>query len=407
MKKTSLSSRFVLLSVFGVCLSLYLIYHHQAVVGGFLTGPSACNIGGDFDCDAVAKSEYSTLFGIPVASFGLLYYLGVLLFIFFNRKVSEEKTVPSLFIISLLALFPSIAFFYVSWAIVQKWCLFCSLVHLLNVVMSFIAYRAISAFGGLSSLLEGVKYAFGDFFLSLKGLLYSLVLFGCFVFSVQLPGFITSNFLSAPVEETAIENLYVYWKSQPEVSIPVNTSTDPALRDYIVGNPDAPITVVEFSDFECPFCQRAAGAIKPFVVKNPDLVKLVFKNYPLDPVCIPGNPNLPHQLACRAAMLSRCAGANSQEDFWKMHDAIFGLAREEWSKEALSQLATDMGLDIDTVNRCMSGSAVLDRVKRDVKDGESVGVMSTPSIFIENRLVKFRRLDQLPKLIELIAKRKK
>src|SRR5690606_4627384 len=118
------------------------------------------------------------------------------------------------------------------------------------------------------------------------------------------------------------------------------------------GSPNAPITIVEFADFECGMCRMASGPIDEFVTANDD-VRLVFKNFPLG-----GHEHA--EEAARAAM-----AADLQGKFWEMHHAIF--AAQALTDTALVQMASDLKLDVEKFKKDLSSEAIADAVARDRK----------------------------------------
>lgn len=136
------------------------------------------------------------------------------------------------------------------------------------------------------------------------------------------------------------------------------------------GSPDAPITIVEFADFECGMCRMASGPLNDFVKANSD-VRLVFKNFPLS-----GHEHA--EEAARAAM-----AADMQGKFWEMHQAIF--AAPALTDTAFLQMAGDLKLDVEKFKKDLSSEAIADAVSRDRKLGEQVKLTGTPTIFINGR----------------------
>lgn len=165
-------------------------------------------------------------------------------------------------------------------------------------------------------------------------------------------------------------------KGQVEAAFEARFSPD-AVHDIdvagspIKGNPDAPITIVEWADFECPACRAASSTLSELVKKNQN-VRLVFKNYPLDI-----HPNA--EKAARAAM-----AAHRQDKFWEMHDALFS-ADPPLTKERMEQLAKSIGLDMKQFDQDLRSEEVADAVARDRKQGEVVRLRATPTLFINGR----------------------
>ncbi len=161
----------------------------------------------------------------------------------------------------------------------------------------------------------------------------------------------------------------------------------------VLGNTDAPVTIVEFSDFQCPYCARAMPALKEVQAKYPDKVKLVFKHFPLSF----------HQAARPAAIASMAA--SEQGKFWEMHDVLFDNHRalrpenmEEWAEKA--------GLDLERFRRDMKSKATAygDRVDGDFKHGQSVAVRGTPTIYINGKKVQNRSVEGMAAMVEAALK---
>ena len=140
------------------------------------------------------------------------------------------------------------------------------------------------------------------------------------------------------------------------------------------GPADARITIVEFSDFQCPFCRRLAPILKQLQEANPKDVRLVFRNLPV--------PAL-HPNAARAAQAGACADA--QGKFWQMHDAMYA-DQNALGDAALKATALRIGLDPQAFNACLE-SAQGAQIKSDQEAGERLGLSGTPSSFVNGRYV--------------------
>jgi NhaA family Na+:H+ antiporter len=146
---------------------------------------------------------------------------------------------------------------------------------------------------------------------------------------------------------------------------------------HIRGNPDAPVTLEEFGDFQCPPCGNLAGFLDELVKEYDARLRIVFRNYPL----------ASHKHARDAALAAEAAGLQGR--FWEMHDALY---REQavWSKadnarELFNHYAGMLGLDLDQFKKDMDGEKVKTRVDSDQERASSLGVQSTPAVFINNR----------------------
>ena len=136
----------------------------------------------------------------------------------------------------------------------------------------------------------------------------------------------------------------------------------------------APVTIVEFSDFQCPYCQRLAPTLDKVVENYGDRVRLVFRQFPL-PI---------HAEAQKAAEASLCAADSGK--FWEMHDKMFENI-QALSVEQLKATAVSLGLDGEAFGACLDSGKHATRVADDLEAGRSAGVTGTPAMFVNGRFV--------------------
>jgi protein-disulfide isomerase len=141
-------------------------------------------------------------------------------------------------------------------------------------------------------------------------------------------------------------------------------------RDHILGRPDAPLTLVEYGDFECPFCGKATGVVRELMEGFGDELRYVFRHLPLTDVH-------PHaELSARAA-----EAAGAQGRFWEMHDLLF-LNQDELTFEDLVGYAGELGLGVEDFVRDMEEDRHAERVREDVVSAEASGARGTPTFFV-------------------------
>jgi protein-disulfide isomerase len=140
------------------------------------------------------------------------------------------------------------------------------------------------------------------------------------------------------------------------------------------GPSSAPIEIVEFSDFQCPFCLRAHPTVEQVLKTYGDRVRFVYRHYPL-----PGHPN-----ARPAAEASECAA--EQGKFWPYYDKLFA-SQSRLSDADLKQDAAELGMDAAKFNACVDSHKYAAKVDTDLRAGQEVGVDGTPAFFINGRLI--------------------
>ena len=167
-------------------------------------------------------------------------------------------------------------------------------------------------------------------------------------------------------------------KAGPDVRVLIDAprrAVDIESSDPSLGRASAPVTLIEFSDFQCPFCQRVAPTIKKLRDTYGDKVRIVWKDFPLTQI---------HPQAFKAGEAAHCAG--DQGKYWEYHDRLFA-NQQQLQPEELKKHATDLGLDGAAFNACLDSSKYGERVRDGVAQGTRLGVNSTPTIYINGRML--------------------
>jgi protein-disulfide isomerase len=193
------------------------------------------------------------------------------------------------------------------------------------------------------------------------------------------------------------------WASSPLLSLDPPVLEGPG-RDYTRGSPDAPVTFVEFSDFECPACRAAFENIERVLHRYGGKVFFVYKNYPLDQSCNSSIQRPMHQNACYAAVVARCAG--EQGRFFEAVSFLFsvqdvkGEVSDQEMRATIDTIKTRLSLDEKAFGECMSTTRHQEKLVRDVQEADRYGIQGTPTMWINGRLVPSFGEDALVSIIE-------
>ena len=174
--------------------------------------------------------------------------------------------------------------------------------------------------------------------------------------------------------------------TQPTQPIKISLDDDP-----VRGNPDAPITILEFSDFQCPFCARFYVQTLPSIKEeyiDTGKVNFVYRDFPIQSI---------HPNALPAAVAAECA--NEQGKYWEYHDILFE-KQNSWAKldtdtliSTFSQYANDVGLKEDQFGSCLETGKYLEEIQHDLNDGRSYDITGTPGFFIGNEEIGFVKVS--------------
>lgn len=185
------------------------------------------------------------------------------------------------------------------------------------------------------------------------------------------------------------------WEQAPKRDIPI----DPG-RDFVLGPEDAPVTLVEFSDFECPYCRTAANGVHDILREYTNGVRLVFKNFPLDVACNETLSRPMHRLACKAATIAWCAGQQDDTLFWDAHDALF--REPQLTATTLDRIRSELDVDPDALDACLGSDAPVEAVREDIAAGRALGISGTPVFFANGRRVSDYRHPALEAVVDHI-----
>ncbi|MEO2167251.1 MAG: thioredoxin domain-containing protein, partial [bacterium] len=152
-----------------------------------------------------------------------------------------------------------------------------------------------------------------------------------------------------------------------------------------VGTDDAAIVVVEFSDFQCPYCRRAFFDLEAAVAAEPGDVQVFHRNFPLNADCNPEVSSRHHAVACEAARASECAHEAGKGHAYNR--ALFA-NQSSLDADSFGALASQVGLDASKLEACMASPASKEKVAVDLAAGKAAGVASTPTIYINGRVIK-------------------
>src|SRR5262245_7081925 len=355
----------VLLALVGVVVASYAAYIDARLTsGGGYT--SVCNLGGTINCDAVIGSRYSRLFGISVAHAGILgFALGAAVGLPGALGVTSGLADVASLALASGSLGFALALAGVMLGVLKKVCLVCLSLDAVIIAWFVTVLPFTERLNGSLRTAARVAIA-GGIVLALAGGTWA---------TARGPS-VAHTIEEVKAQDGKFYDLYM--------KLPVRPAADvegPARHQK--GSANAPVTIVEFSDFECPACGGAFGDLKRFVADRRD-VRMVFRHFPLDSACNPAVQHSMHADACLAAFAAECAG--EQGRFWEYHDQLFQ-HQKALDRDSLFRYARDVGIEIPAFRTCLDAPETRARVVEDIEVGLKLGVASTPTLFFNGRIV--------------------
>ncbi len=359
----------VLLALIGLVLSSLLLSQHYTHLRDGFGERSFCTLSQLVNCDAVDASDYSNLYGVPVAGLGFLYYL-TLLFYFLRisfsvhsiGKASDIPTEPkeiSIFCYFLTtgACLITLVMAYFSAFELGVLCLLCAGMYLVNFTLLLL----------MPCFLQ-IKW---------RTLFSSRLLKPRFLQHV-VAGFILMMVGSVAFYEIGQTAEYESYRSAKQNDIPIEGRP-------VWGNPHGKIIVVEFTDFQCRYCKEFQKKFKPVLDAHPNEIGFYFINYPFDTACNPDLKKQLHPLACELARIGICA--HQKGVFWPYHDLIFD-RQEGLEKSEILEHAKSIGLDSVWLSHCLNAPETTNLLRKDMTLAKEMNVRGTPSVFINGKRLR-------------------
>jgi len=348
----------VILAVLGLGLSVELTRIHVLVH----TDPSyhpLCDAGGKARCGSIALSPDSVFAGAPVSAWGVLAYLmllGLALAALRRVPAGGSRLAGSILLLSFLACLVSLRLAWVSVFRIDAVCVYCTILHLLNAALLLLSVLDLEAGG--SGVVRALQADFREAVSRPRAALVALatVLGAAAAIGAGWPAYWRLPDLGAAGLERGLTSEGEPW----------------------IGAVNPSVTIVEFSDYECPYCRLEHRRIRQLVSRHPDRVRLVHRHFPLDAACHPGLERPFHRHACRFAFFAECAAR--QGLFWQANDALIReLEQRRPERVRLEDLALRIGLPVAVLRVCLEDEAAGRRIGEDIREGIRLGVNGTPT----------------------------
>ena len=365
----------------GLATSLYLLFMHFGMADGHGEEFGICSALFGGSCSDALMSPLSVQLGIPLAGWGVLYYATLLALLLLHRLRGLPEGVNLLSIAWLLSAGAAIAgatLLVIMLVTPGLFCPLCSIVHSINLLLPFLLLRLSGA--SLRELLNGLPRV-GILTAAGSDARFALLLLVLVLLPLSVYQWVRI--------ETVARNTVVYGDSfDPEAELATwdttRVRTLPVRQDAArVWKAGGAVEMVVFSDFQCPACRMFAHFLQDLRARYEGELSITFRHFPLDAVCNPLVKDSPHPLACEAAVAAEAA--RSQGAFDAYHDALF--AADLTDAGSFDHIAVELGLDMERFRRDRSDPTSRARVDEDVALGIELGLNSTPSVFLNGKLV--------------------
>jgi protein-disulfide isomerase/uncharacterized membrane protein len=419
-----------LLAVVGAGIAGLLLLEHYGVPFAGVAVQGICGTEPGSGCDAVANSRFASVGDVSLAAVGLFFYASMLLLVALALVTNEtaRKAASSWLVLAFsLALVVDFVLLGVQAFAIRSYCVLCIATYIVNLASFALLFPAFSEVSNMTvNLFRGEGRPTFTVWASV-----SLVLL-FFVGGVEQALSAASeasqvDLLGAPISssnggesspmgledalarirelEQTLDDPQKYEQYQAAKAL-AQFEKEPVQDLTLDGIPfkgpeDAPIKVVEFSDFLCPFCRNLAAAFSNYMPNSGGHVAIYFKNYPLDMDCNPGLSRTLHEGACEVAMGSICA--QEQGKFWAYHDLIFSQPPLGATNDVVARIGVAAGLDETQLRGCLAEGSTRDKLAAQINEAKRLQVRATPTVFVNGK--KLEQIGGFMNAIEYETKR--
>jgi protein-disulfide isomerase/uncharacterized membrane protein len=384
MKRSLNSALLMVVSATAVAAAAYLLVLHGQIERGTATR-SICDINASFNCSIVNSSRWSEVAGVPVTVPAMGLYLTLMVLVGTAWRTENDAKDGLVTMGAGTALLTSVVMAVISKVELGTWCLFCMYLYLCSLLVFGLTWvrgpgltRALRAgFKALTRVPAGPAGVAAVMFV-----LSGSVLQGGYVAAIQ-----TGQEPDRPAEQPPfdLEAYQRFFRTQPAHRMPLHPD------EAVFGNPSARVTVIEYADFECPFCQQLHPVVKGIAARYQQQIRFVFRHYPLDQACNRLLSRQMHPNACAAARAADCAG--QQDRYWDMQDLLFD--GKSLTDRDLLRRAKQLRLDEAAFTDCLNHPDTAERLVQRVDEARTFGLRGTPSLFVNGRPV-----DPDPRMLE-------
>lgn len=377
------------LSVLGAIVSTWLVAQHIDYEIDAELSEGFCVVRRIFDCAATEASAFSSVFNVPTASFGLIWFLSLAAAAFFSPDPSDDRFRATGSLFSLTGVLVCIFLAGVSFFVVGGLCIGCTVIYGITLAVALlfagngpVDYLA-RAIAGPSAALAGLDRIFSDppteATVRAKKVMAALLVAS--LFAMLAPPVLIHRTQSNRERRLAAEVLSEFIE-QPKAKF------RPAARPLSYGPSDAPLQIMYFTDFDCPLCKRYAPEFKGMLDElPPGSYRITWKHYPLG-ACNPvmQGRKQEHANACLLAEMAQALGTMGRFD--EVAPDLYSIQGSSAPQAALKALAERHGISLTEWAAHAKDPENLAQVRADIEEGNRMSMMAVPSIFINGRYVK-------------------
>jgi protein-disulfide isomerase/uncharacterized membrane protein len=360
----------IFLSFSGILVSLYLSFSHYKVYTD-ITYKSFCAISSAINCDTVSQSPYSIFFHVPVPIWGIMGYCFFFLLVTLGEKGESTQarmwSIP--FVVAMLFSSYSVVLAFISSYYIKAYCILCIISYGVNLLLAYFTWlitRRFSHkhfFSRIKDDIEYLKYRKKQ----------TAVLLGCFMLVAAALPFVFPAYWNIASVDSAVD-------------IPKGITKE---GHPWIGSPAPSLEIVEYSDYQCFQCKKMHFLLRQLVADNPDTIRIVHRNYPMDHQFNPIVKEPFHRGSGKMALLAIYAASKGK--FWQMNDHLYKLVGSK-KNIRVEAVAEALDLDYQELARALNSRRLRHQLQKDIFSGIKLGISGTPAYVVDGKVY----LGQIP-----------
>ncbi len=368
------------LAFLGLIISAELTYVYMSANFGLAGNKSFCNINEVLDCDAVARTSYSHVLGVPLAVWGMLFYAVILLlnYLRFSKPddIQRSENIQSfIYTLSFGAVMVSVVLSLITAFGIKKVCVLCVANYIINILLFFFIR-------GKASFTANIKNTFKQLYFALTNPMHFLLITAIFTVGIF-------SLYYANVNEVFVKDKTFYVPKTEMLNMNVFSGN-------VLGDADGKIVIEEYTDFECPFCSMANSDLYRLVNEFKG-VKVIHRDFPLKKTCNPVlNGEGPHKNSCTAALYGMAAAKQNKSAYLGY---LMFLNQQNLEEKRILKLARAAKLDINQLKKDANDPEALEELKENSEKAFSMGIKATPTFIIgikkHEGIMKYEELKKL------------
>jgi protein-disulfide isomerase/uncharacterized membrane protein len=369
-------------SLIAALVSFYLLYIHYNAVAADSLLYKLCSVSSTINCNKVNLSASSELLGIPLAAYGLFFYVFIISGIIISKGIDRETFTKGMTLIllclSALSVLMIVPLAIISFVVIEASCVYCIVTWVCSIAI-FILFIRQKKNSGLK-IISSARAFISEYSVSWQAGLLAFVTAALAVsILMTIFSYKSDNEKLRATHSSKVEEEVV---TQFLSTLPINIDTKNL--PVFLGKPDAKVAIVEYINFDCFACRKSFPVMHEISKKYPNSVKIYLKNYPIDAMCNPNVKEKRNGLSCMSSLIS--IGLRGKKNYPAFINGL--MSSERLDPQNIFNTVKSVGLDNNEADKYVKDQAIIKKLLDEIDDAKKFGISATPTYIINGKVLK-------------------